>query len=137
LSAGLDEERNWAQGLENERDQLKNRLESEILSKEKLSLKRDREMEALGEQLKEVEEQAFKSENLLQQLKKEIIEKDKIIDEKNSLLQEKCKAYDEVFEIAEKRKKQVDQLRLSVKSRDDALTELNSRNRSLLSQVIK
>ncbi|XP_011495144.1 PREDICTED: centrosomin [Ceratosolen solmsi marchali] len=134
LSASLEEERNWAQELENERDQLKNRLESKILCKEKLSLKRDREMEVLSEKLKVLEEQAFKTENLLQQFKKEIIEKNKIIDQKSVSLEEKSKAYDEVSEVAEKRKKQIDQLRLSIKSRDDALTDLNSKNRSLLSQ---
>lgn len=135
MSASLEEERNWIQELENERDQLKNRLESEMLSKEKLSLKRDREIDALNERIKELEDEVFKKDNSLQQMRKEIIDKDKVIEEKASLLEEKCRAYDEVTTIAEKRKKQVDQLRLSIKSRDDALTDLNNKNRSLLAQV--
>lgn len=130
----MDEERNWAQELENERDQLKNRLESEIVAKEKLMSKRDRDLENLSDKIKDLEEQIFKKDNSLQQLKKEIVEKDKIVEEKNLLLEEKNRAYEEVSLVAEKRKKQVGHLRLSLKSRDDALTDLNNKNRSLLSQ---
>ncbi|XP_032453157.1 centrosomin isoform X9 [Nasonia vitripennis] len=134
LSASLEEERNWAQELENERDQLRDRLETEIASKEKLSIKRDREIESLNDRVRELEEELFKRDNSLQQFRKEIIEKDKVIEEKTCLLEDKCKAYEEVTSVAEKRKKQIDQLRLSVKTRDDALTDLNNKNRSLLSQ---
>lgn len=137
MSASLEEERNWAQELENEKDDLKKRLEFEIVSKEKLTSKRDREIESLNITVKDLEDQIFKKENSLQQYKKETLEKDKLIEEKSFSLQEKCKAYEEVASVAEKRKKQIDQLRLSIKSRDDAITELNNRNRSLLIQVIK
>lgn len=131
----MEEERNWVKELENERDELKNRLEFETTSKEKFALKRDREIETLNEKIKDLEDRIFTKENSLQQFKKEIIEKDKIIEEKCFLLEEKCKAYEEVTSDAEKRKKQIDQLRLSIKSRDDAITELNNKNRSLLVQV--
>lgn len=135
LSASLEEERNWVQELENERDELKNRFEFETLSKEKLTSKRDREIETLNEKIKDLEDQIFKKDNCLQQFKKEIIEKDKILEEKSLLQEEKCKAYEEVTLVAEKRKKQIDQLRSSIKSRDDIITELNNKNRSLLVQV--
>ena len=59
----------------------------------------------------------------------------KIIDEKCLVIDEKNKAYEEVTDIAEKRKKQIDQLRLSIKTREDALSDLNNKNRSLLTQV--
>ncbi|XP_058799122.1 centrosomin isoform X2 [Phymastichus coffea] len=133
-AASLEEERNWAQELENENNELKKRLETEIALKDKLSLKKDNEIEALNEKIKELEVDIFNKNGTLQQLRKEITEKDKILSEKCDLLEEKCRAYEEVTTVAEKRKKQVDQLRLSVKSRDDALTDLNNKNRSLLQQ---
>ncbi|KAJ8679472.1 hypothetical protein QAD02_015259 [Eretmocerus hayati] len=135
VSASLEEERNYAQELENERDLIRNRLEAEMISKEKLTAKRDREMEALNERLKDLEDQVFKKDNALQQLKKEVVEKDKLIEEKTSSLEEKSRAYEEVSAVAEKRKKHVEQLRVSIKSRDDALTDLNNKNRALLAQL--
>lgn len=132
----MEEERNWAQELENERDELKKRLETEIVLKDKLTLKRDNEMEALSEKIRELEAEVFNKDGTIQQLRKETAEKEKLLNEKCDLFEEKCRAFEEVTTVAEKRKKQVDQLRLSVKSRDDALTDLNNKNRSLLQQVM-
>ena len=135
LTGSLEEERNWAQELENERDQLKGRLESEIEAREKLTTEKDREIDGLREKIKELEEQAFKKDSIAQQYKNELAEKERLIKEKIAILEDKCRAYEELSSVSEKRKKQIDQLRLSVKSRDDALTDLNNKHRALLSQV--
>ncbi|XP_012286950.1 centrosomin isoform X2 [Orussus abietinus] len=133
-TASLEEERNWAQELASERDQFKDRLQSEIRVRETLISERDRDIEELRTKVRELEEQVLKRESIVQQYKHDVAEKDRLVKEKSVLLEEKCRAYEELGVVSEKRKKQIDQLRNSVKSRDDALTDLNNKNRALLSQ---
>lgn len=135
LAGSLEEERNWAQELEIERDQLKGRLESELKLREKVTSERSQDIEGLREKIKELEEQSFMKDSVAQQYKSELIEKERLIKEKIAILEDKCKAYEELSLVTEKRKRQIDQLRLSVKSRDDAFTDLNNKHRALLSQV--
>ncbi|KAK2581531.1 hypothetical protein KPH14_005187 [Odynerus spinipes] len=134
ISASLEEEREWAQELESERDQFRDRLEAEIQLKESLVSERLQDIDELRERVRDLEDQVFKKDNVLQQYKSEIIEKDRAIKEKSTLLEEKCRAYEELCSVSERRKKQIDQLRMSVKARDDALTDLNNKHRALLSQ---
>lgn len=137
ITASLEEERNWAQELEIERDQFRDRLNGETKLREKLAMERDSEIDALRERIKELEEEAFRRENVVQQQKNEIAEKERLVKEKSLLLDETSRTCEEVSAVAEKRKKQIVQLRLSVKSRDDALTDLNNKHRTLLNQVIE
>ncbi|XP_015592615.1 centrosomin isoform X3 [Cephus cinctus] len=134
ITGSLEEERNWALELESERDQLKERLTSEIKLRETLTIERDKEIDNLREKVRDLEDQSFKKESIVQQYRNDLAEKERIIREKNSLLEEKIRAYEDLVAVSEKRKKQVDQLRISVKSRDDALTDLNNKHRTLLSQ---
>lgn len=120
--------------LEGERDQLKERLESEILSKEGLAEDRSRELDQCREQVRHLEEQVFRLESLSQQHKNELVERDRVIKEKSIQLEERVRLYDELNNECEKKRKQVESLRASVKARDDALIELNNKHKSLLSQ---
>lgn len=135
ITGSLEEERNWAQELENERDQFRQRLDVETRLREKQDSDRIRDIEELREKVKTLEEQLFKKDNTVQQYKNDLAENDRLLREKNTLLQEKCQAYEEANLVSEKRKKQIVQLRASVKTRDDALTDLNYKHRALLSQV--
>ncbi|KAL2717406.1 interaptin isoform X6 [Vespula squamosa] len=134
ISASLEEEREWAQELESERDQFRDRLGAEIQTRENLATERLRDIDELRERVRELEDQVFKKDNIVQQYKSEISEKDRAIKEKNTSLEEKCKAYEEICSVSDRRKRQIDQLRMSIKARDDALTDLNNKHRALLSQ---
>lgn len=94
-------------------------------------------MDELRERVRELEDQVFKKDSIVQQYKSEISEKERAIKEKNTSLEEKCRAYEEICAVSDRRKRQIDQLRMSVKARDDALTDLNNKHRALLSQVKK
>lgn len=131
----MEEERSWAQELENERDQFRERLDVEIQLREKQDADRIRDIEELREKVKELEEQLFKKDSIVQQYRNDLAERDRLLREKSALLQDKCQAYEDVSLVSEKRKKQIVQLRASVKTRDDALTDLNYKHRALLSQV--
>lgn len=135
ITSSLEEERNWAQELENERDQLKERLVTETRLREKQDSDRVQNIEELCNEVKELKDQLFKKDSIVQQYKNDLAEQDRLLKQKNALLEEKCQAYEEVSQVSEKRKKQIIQLRASVKTRDDALTEINNKHRALLSQV--
>jgi len=135
ITSSLDEERSWAQELENERDQFRERLDVETRLREKLEIDRIRSIEELRENVKTLEEQLFKKDSIVQQHKNDLAERDRLLKQKNALLEEKHRAYEDISQVSEKRKKQIVQLRASVKTRDDALTELNNKHRALLSQV--
>lgn len=132
----MDEERVWAQELESERDEFRERLEAETRLRENLDAERLQDIEALREKVKELEEHLLKRDTVVQQCRNELLEKERVIKEKNAQLDERCRVYEELNAVSEKRKKQVDQLRVSIKTRDDALTDLNNKHRALLSQVI-
>ncbi|XP_012262634.2 CDK5 regulatory subunit-associated protein 2 isoform X2 [Athalia rosae] len=134
ITSSLEEERTWALELEGERDQLKERLESEVQLREGLVDERNRDIDQLREKVRQLEEQVFKWETISQQHKSELLEKDRIVKEKTLLLDERLRAYEELHNDCEKRKKQVDSLRASVKARDDALIEINNKHKTLLSQ---
>nr|XP_033191374.1 dynactin subunit 1-like [Bombus vancouverensis nearcticus] len=134
VTNSLDEERVWAQELEGERDEFRERLESETRLRENLDAERLQDIESLREKVKELEEQQLKRDTVVQQCKPELLEKERIIKEKNAQLEERCRVYEELNAVSEKRKKQVDQLRTSIKARDEALTDLNNKHRALLSQ---
>ncbi|XP_043499143.1 centrosomin isoform X3 [Polistes fuscatus] len=134
ISGSLEEEREWAQELESERDQFRDRLEAEIQMRENLATERLRDIDELRERVRELEDQVFKKDTIVQQYKSEISEKDRALKEKNTLLEEKCRAYEEICSVSDRRKRQIDQLRTSVKARDEALTDLNNKHRALLSQ---
>ncbi|XP_076239387.1 phosphodiesterase 4D interacting protein centrosomin isoform X2 [Calliopsis andreniformis] len=134
VTNSLEEERIWAQELESERDEFRERLDAETRLRENLTAERVRDTEELREKVKDLEEQLLKRDAVVQQCRNELLEKERIIKEKNAQLEEKSRAYEEVNAVSEKRKKQVDQLRASVKTRDDALTDLNNKHRALLSQ---
>ncbi|XP_076754592.1 phosphodiesterase 4D interacting protein centrosomin isoform X2 [Xylocopa sonorina] len=134
VTSSLDEERVWAQELESERDEFRERLEAETRLRENLDAERLQDIESLREKVKELEEQLLKRETHVQQCRNELLEKERVIKEKSSQLDEKCRMYEELNVVSEKRKKQVDQLRTSIKTRDDALTDLNNKHRALLSQ---
>lgn len=132
----MEEERIWAQELEGERDEFRERLDAETRLRENLDSERLQDIETLQEKVKELEEQLLKRDTVVQQCRNKLLEKERAVKEKSGQLDEKCRVYDELIAVSEKRKKQVDQLRASIKSRDDALTDLNNKHRSLLSQVI-
>ncbi|XP_071875855.1 phosphodiesterase 4D interacting protein centrosomin isoform X2 [Bombus fervidus] len=134
VTNSLDEERVWAQELEGERDEFRERLEAETRLRENLDAERLQDIESLREKVKELEEQQLKRDTVVQQCKTELLEKERIIKEKNAQLEERCRVYEELNAVSEKRKKQVDQLRTSIKARDEALTDLNNKHRALLSQ---
>lgn len=134
VTSSLDEERVWAQELESERDEFRERLEAETRLKENLDAERLQDIESLREKVKELEEQLLKRDTVVQQCRNELLEKDRVIKERNAQLEERCRLYEELNTVLEKRKKQVDQLRTSIKTRDDALTDLNNKHRALLSQ---
>lgn len=123
--------------MEGERDQFRDRLGAEIQTRENLTTERIRDMDELRERVRELEDQVFKKDSIVQQYKSEISERDRAIKEKSTLLEEKCRAYEEICSVSDRRKRQIDQLRMSVKARDDALTDLNNKHRALLSQVKK
>ncbi|CAK9833757.1 CDK5 regulatory subunit-associated protein 2 [Anthophora retusa] len=134
VTSSLEEERIWVQELESERDEFRERLETETRLRENLDAERLQDIEALREKVKELEEQLLKRDTVVQQNRNELLEKERVIKEKNAQLDEKCRMYEELNSVSEKRKKQVDQLRASIKTRDDALTDLNNKHRALLSQ---
>ncbi|XP_017766897.1 PREDICTED: centrosomin isoform X1 [Eufriesea mexicana] len=134
VTSSLDEERVWAQELESERDEFRERLEAETRLRENLDAERLQDIEALREKVKELEEHLLKRDTVVQQCRNELLEKERVIKEKNAQLDERCRVYEELNAVSEKRKKQVDQLRVSIKTRDDALTDLNNKHRALLSQ---
>jgi len=135
VTSSLEEERNWAQELENERDQFKERLVMETRLREKQDSDRVQNIEELCNEVKELKDQLFKKDSIVQQYKNDLAEQDRLLKQKSALLEEKCQACEEVSQVSEKRKKQIIQLRASVKTRDDALTEINNKHRALLSQV--
>lgn len=135
ITSSLEEERNWAQELENERDQFRERLAMETRLREKQDGDRVRNIEELCNEVKELKDQLFKKDSIVQQYKNDLAEQDRLLKQKSALLEEKCQAYEEISQVSEKRKKQIIQLRTSVKTRDDALTEINNKHRALLSQV--
>ncbi|XP_015438709.1 PREDICTED: centrosomin isoform X2 [Dufourea novaeangliae] len=134
VTSSLNEERNWTQELETERDELRERLEAETRLRENLAAERVQDTEALREKVKELEEDLLKKDIDVQKCRNDLVETRRVTKELNAQLESKCQAFDELNEVAEKRKKQVDQLRVSIKTRDDALTDLNNKNRTLLSQ---
>ncbi|XP_011693370.1 PREDICTED: centrosomin-like isoform X2 [Wasmannia auropunctata] len=134
ITGSLEEERSWAQELENERDQFRERLDVEIRLRENQDNDQVRNVEALRDEVKKLKDQLFKRDAIVQQCKNDLAEQDRLIKQKSALLEEKCQAYEEVSQVSEKRKKQIIQLRASVKTRDDALTEINNKHRALLSQ---
>ncbi|CAK9816411.1 CDK5 regulatory subunit-associated protein 2 [Anthophora quadrimaculata] len=134
VTSSLEEERIWVQELESERDEFRERLETETRLRENLDAERLQDIEALREKVKELEEQLLKRDTVVQQNRNELLEKERVIKEKNAQLDEKCRMYEELNAVSEKRKKQVDQLRASIKTRDDALTDLNNKHRALLTQ---
>ncbi|XP_025153819.1 centrosomin isoform X3 [Harpegnathos saltator] len=134
INSSLEEERSWAQELENERDQLRERLDVEVRLREKQDTDRVRDIDLLREKVKELDDQLFKKDTVVQQYRNDLVECDRLVKEKSALLLEKCQAYEELNLISEKRKQQIVQLRASVKTRDDALTDLNYKHRTLLSQ---
>lgn len=135
MTSSLEEERVWAQELESERDEFRERLEAETRLKENLDAERLEDIGTLRTRVKELEEHLLKRDTAVQQCKNELLEKERVIKEKNLQLEERCRVYEELNAVSEKRKKQVDQLRVSIKTRDDALTDLNNKHRALLSQV--
>lgn len=135
ITGSLEEERSWAQKLENERDHFRDRLEIETRLREKQDGDRVQNIEELRDEVKELKDQLFKKDSIVQQYENDLAERDRLLKQKSALLEEKCQAYEEVSQVSEKRKKQIIQLRASVKTRDDALTEINNKHRELLSQV--
>lgn len=135
ITGSLEEERNWAQELENERDQFRERLDVETQLREKQNGDQVRNIEELRDEVKELKDQLFKKDSIVQQYKNDFAEQDRLFKQKSALLEEKCQVYEEVNQESEKRKKQIIQLRASIKTRDDALTEINNKHRALLSQV--
>ncbi|XP_078050206.1 phosphodiesterase 4D interacting protein centrosomin isoform X2 [Augochlora pura] len=135
VKSSLNEERVWTQEIETERDELKERLETEVRARENLAAERVQESESLREKVKELEEELLKREVDLQQSRNDQSEAKRAQKELKTQLENKCQAFDELNAVAEKRKKQIDQLRTSIKTRDDALTDLNNKHRSLLSQL--
>ncbi|XP_024871889.1 centrosomin isoform X1 [Temnothorax curvispinosus] len=134
ITGSLEEERNWAQELENERDQFRERLDTETRLREKQDNDRVRNIEELCDEVKELKDQLFKKNSIVQQYENDLAERDRLLKQKSTLLEERCQAYEEISQVSEKRKKQIIQLRASVKTRDDALTEINNKHRALLSQ---
>lgn len=131
----LEEERYWAEELENERDQFREQLDMQTQLREKEDCDRVRSIEKLREEVKELKEELLKRDSIVQQYKDDLNERDRLLKQKNTLLEEKCRMYEEINQVSEKRKKQIIQLRTSVKTRDDALAEINNKHRALLSQV--
>ncbi|XP_077255106.1 phosphodiesterase 4D interacting protein centrosomin isoform X4 [Temnothorax americanus] len=134
ITGSLEEERNWAQELENERDQFRERLDTETRLREKQDNDRVRNIEELCDEVKELKDQLFKKDSIVQQYENDLAERDRLLKQKSTLLEERCQAYEEISQVSEKRKKHIIQLRASVKTRDDALTEINNKHRALLSQ---
>ncbi|XP_029157354.1 centrosomin isoform X2 [Nylanderia fulva] len=130
----LDEERYWAEELENERDQFREQLDMQTQLREKQDCERVRSIEKLCEEVKELKEELLKKDSIVQQYKDDLSERDRLLKQKSTLLEEKCRMCEELNQISEKRKKQIIQLRISVKTRDDALAEVNNKHRALLSQ---
>lgn len=130
----LEEERYWAEELENERDQFREQLDMQTQLREKEDCDRVRSTEKLREEVKELKEELLKRDSIVQQYKDDLNERDRLLKQKNTLLEEKCRMYEEINQVSEKRKKQIIQLRTSVKTRDDALAEINNKHRALLSQ---
>lgn len=135
ITSSLEEERSWALELEYERDQFRERLDVETRLREKQDSDRVQSIDELRDEVKELKDQLFKKDSVVQQYKNDLAEQDRLIKQKGALLEEKCQAYEEVSQVSEKRKKQLIQLRASIKTRDDALTEINNKHRALLSQV--
>lgn len=135
ITSSLEEERSWALELEYERDQFRERLNVETRLREKQDSDRVQSIDELRDEVKELKDQLFKKDSVVQQYKNDLAEQDRLIKQKSALLEEKCQAYEEVSQVSEKRKKQLIQLRTSIKTRDDALTEINNKHRALLSQV--
>lgn len=135
ITSSLEEERSWALELEYERDQFRERLDVETRLREKQDSDRVQSIDELRDEVKELKDQLFKKDSVVQQYKNDLAEQDRLIKQKSALLEEKCQAYEEVSQVSEKRKKQLIQLRTSIKTRDDALTEINNKHRALLSQV--
>lgn len=135
ITSSLEEERSWALELEYERDQFRERLDVETRLREKQDSDRVQSIDELRDEVKELKDQLFKKDSVVQQYKNDLAEQDRLIKQKSVLLEEKCQAYEEVSQVSEKRKKQLIQLRASIKTRDDALTEINNKHRALLSQV--
>lgn len=135
ITSSLEEERSWALELEYERDQFRERLDVETRLREKQDSDRVQSIDELRDEVKELKDQLFKKDSVVQQYKNDLAEQDRLIKQKSALLEEKCQAYEEVSQVSEKRKKQLIQLRASIKTRDDALTEINNKHRALLSQV--
>lgn len=135
ITGSLEEERSWALELEYERDQFRERLDVETRLREKQDSDRVQSIDELRDEVKELKDQLFKKDSVVQQYKNDLAEQDRLIKQKSVLLEEKCQAYEEVSQVSEKRKKQLIQLRTSIKTRDDALTEINNKHRALLSQV--
>ncbi|XP_011261366.2 CDK5 regulatory subunit-associated protein 2 isoform X2 [Camponotus floridanus] len=130
----LEEERYWAEELENERDQFREQLDMQTQLREKQDCDRVQSIEKLREEVKELKEELLKKDSVAQQCKDDLSERDRLLKQKNSLLEEKNRMYEEIKQVSEKRKKQIIQLRTSVKTRDDALAEINNKHRTLLSQ---
>ncbi|XP_072761406.1 uncharacterized protein Cnn isoform X3 [Anoplolepis gracilipes] len=130
----LEEERYWAEELENERDQFRQQLDMQTQLREKQDCERMRSIEKLREEVKELKEELLKKDSIVQQYKDDLSERDRLLKQKNTILEEKCRMYEELNQVSEKRKKQIVQLRTSVKTRDDALAEINNKHRTLLSQ---
>ncbi|XP_050453759.1 centrosomin isoform X2 [Cataglyphis hispanica] len=130
----LEEERYWAEELENERDQFREQLDIQTQLREKEDCDRVRSIEKLREEVKELKEELLKKDSIVQQYKDNLNERDRLLKQKNTLLEEKCRMYEEINQVSEKRKKQIIQLRTSVKTRDDALAEINNKHRALLLQ---
>lgn len=135
ITGSLEEERSWALELEYERDQFRERLDVETRLREKQDSDWVQSIDELRDEVKELKDQLFKKDSVVQQYKNDLAEQDRLIKQKSVLLEEKCQAYEEVSQVSEKRKKQLIQLRTSIKTRDDALTEINNKHRALLSQV--
>ncbi|XP_018373494.1 PREDICTED: centrosomin isoform X2 [Trachymyrmex cornetzi] len=134
ITGSLEEERSWTQELENERDQFRERLDVETRLREKQDSDRVQSIDKLRDEVKELKDQLFKKDSVVEQYKNDLAEQDRLIKQKSALLEEKCQAYEEVSQVSEKRKNQIIQLRASVKSRDDVLVEVNNKHRALLSQ---
>ncbi|XP_018397597.1 PREDICTED: centrosomin isoform X2 [Cyphomyrmex costatus] len=134
ITGSLEEERSWAQELENERDQFRERLDVETRLREKQDSDRVQSIDKLRDEVKELKDQLIKKDSIVEQCKNDLAERDRLIKQKSTLLEEKCHAFEEVSQVSEKRKNQIIQLRASVKSRDDALVEINNKHRALLSQ---
>lgn len=131
----LEEERYWAEEIENERDQFREQLDMQTQLREKQNCERIQSIEKLREEVKELKEELLKKDSIVQQCKDDLNERDRVLKQTNTLLEEKNRMYEEIKQVSEKRKKQIIQLRTSVKTRDDALAEINNKHRTLLSQV--